>query len=93
MAAHGSKDDCHTKLSPFSNRMRRYMEDSVELTVREMVEREFGSNKIAIHLDWIKECLEKCDLISVFDLDSKTGVKEIDVIMLQALLKGIKKTF
>ncbi|XP_052244809.1 transient receptor potential cation channel subfamily M member-like 2 isoform X3 [Dreissena polymorpha] len=71
-------------------KMRRYMEDSVELTVREMVEREFGSNKIAIHLDWIKECLEKCDLISVFDLDSKTGVKEIDVIMLQALLKANK---
>ncbi|KAH3703778.1 hypothetical protein DPMN_078825 [Dreissena polymorpha] len=70
--------------------MRRYMAAYVELTVREMVENEFGSDNIAVHLERIKECLEKCDLMSVFDLDSETGMKEIDVVMLQALLKAYK---
>ena len=64
------------------------MEDSLSVQVKEMVEREFGSNKIVTHMNWIKDCLDKSDLVSVFELDNKTGSREIDVSMLQALLKG-----
>jgi hypothetical protein len=63
------------------------MDDSLLVEVKEMVEKEF-KNDVDTHVGRIKDCLEKCDLMSVFELDNKSGVKEIDVAMLQALLKG-----
>ncbi|XP_060577769.1 transient receptor potential cation channel subfamily M member-like 2 isoform X4 [Ruditapes philippinarum] len=68
---------------------RRFMDDSLLVEVKEMVEKEF-KNDVDTHVGRIKDCLEKCDLMSVFELDNKSGVKEIDVAMLQALLKANK---
>ncbi|XP_053372803.1 transient receptor potential cation channel subfamily M member-like 2 [Mercenaria mercenaria] len=68
---------------------RRFMDDSLLVEVGNMVEREFR-NDVDTHVQRIKDCLEKCDLMSVFELDNKSGVKEIDVAMLQALLKANK---
>lgn len=64
------------------------MEDALTVEVMEMIEKEFGSGDISVHMDRIKDCLDRCDYLSVFEMDSKVGVKEIDVAMLQALLKG-----
>lgn len=64
------------------------MDDSLLVEVQEMVEKEFKSD-VDTHVGRIKDCLDKCDFISVFELDNKSGVKDIDVVMLQALLKGM----
>ncbi|XP_052244279.1 transient receptor potential cation channel subfamily M member-like 2 [Dreissena polymorpha] len=66
----------------------RYMEDSIEQNVRGMVEQEFGPNNIPEKLDCIKKCLQKGDLMSVFELDINKGFNEIDVAMLQAVLRA-----
>lgn len=68
-------------------RLRRYMEDALTVEVKEMIEKEFGPNDITVHMNRIKDCLNRCDFLSVFEMDI-AGVKEIDVAMLQALLKG-----
>jgi len=64
------------------------MEDALIVEVNGMLQREFGNSDSSVHLSRIKECLDRCDYLSVFEMDSKSGVKEIDVAMLQALLKG-----
>lgn len=69
------------------------MEDDLTNEVTEMLKREFGGSDITTHMDRIRKCLDRCDYLSVFEMDSKSGVKEIDVAMLQALLKGFKKYF
>ena len=38
-------------------------------------------------LEWVKECLEHRDHMTIFRLDSKDSAKDIDVAILQALLK------
>ncbi|KAH3770389.1 hypothetical protein DPMN_171674 [Dreissena polymorpha] len=62
------------------------MDDCVERTVREKIKRVFKSDNIEEHMEIIKKCLEKADLITVFELDSKAHLAST---MLQALLKGI----
>ena len=64
------------------------MEQNVEVQVIKMLDDEFGTKDTPTHLSRIKDCLNKCDLVSVFEIDNKCGGKDIDVAMLQALLKG-----
>ena len=67
------------------------MDESLEVEVMDMVEKEFGSNEVHVHVGRIKDCLNKSDLISIFEHDNRTGgSKDIDVAMLKALLKGNK---
>ena len=66
------------------------MDESLEIEVIEMVEKEFGSNEVHVHVGRIKDCLNKSDLMSIYEHDSRTGgSKDIDVAMLKALLKGV----
>ncbi|WAR04383.1 TRPM2-like protein [Mya arenaria] len=70
----------HTTMFP-------YVEDKV----KEMIKREFGNDETTeTHLKRICECLNKSDLISVYEIEGKGGVKDIDVAILQALLKANK---
>ncbi|XP_052804145.1 transient receptor potential cation channel subfamily M member-like 2 isoform X2 [Mya arenaria] len=70
--------------------MRRYLEDSVEITVKEMIEHEFGNKDTMTHLGRIRDCLMNSDLMSVYEMEGKGGVKDIDVAILQALFKANK---
>ncbi|XP_052805159.1 transient receptor potential cation channel subfamily M member-like 2 isoform X2 [Mya arenaria] len=69
---------------------RQYLEDSVQIKVREMIEHEFGNKETMSHLKHICDCLEKSDFISVYDIEGKGGVKGIEATILQALLKANK---
>ncbi|WAR05106.1 TRPM2-like protein, partial [Mya arenaria] len=59
----------------------------VEFTVEEMIVREFGNEETSTHLKRIRDCLKESDLMSVYEIEGKGGVKDIDVAILQALLK------
>lgn len=58
--------------------------------IKEMIseDEKKSATDITTLVDRISECLQRYDYLSVFDMDNKLGVKEIDVVMLQALLKG-----
>ena len=66
----------------------RQMDESLEVEVKAMVEKEFGSKEVSIHLGRIKDCLNKSDLMSIYEYDNRAGSADIDVAMLKALLKG-----
>ncbi|KAL4228805.1 Transient receptor putative cation channel subfamily M member 2 [Mactra antiquata] len=67
----------------------RLMDDALLVEVQDMVVKEFTTD-VDLHISRIKDCLEKSDLMSVYEFDSRGGVKKIDVAMLQALLKANK---
>lgn len=67
----------------------RQMDENLEVEVKAMVEKEFGNKETHIHLGRIKDCLNKSDLMLIFEHDNRTGGStDIDVAMLKALLKG-----
>lgn len=57
--------------------------------VKRRIEADFGSQDIDRRLEWVKECLEKRDHMTVFRLDGSDSAKDIDLAILQALLKGM----
>ncbi|XP_052803076.1 transient receptor potential cation channel subfamily M member 2-like [Mya arenaria] len=67
-----------------------YFDESVEITVKEMIEQELGNTDTMKHLKIIKECLDKSDLMSVYEMEGKGWVKDIDVAVLQALFRANK---
>ena len=67
----------------------RQMDESLEVEVKAMVEKEFGNKEVSVHLGRIKDCLNKSDLMSIYEYDNRAGGStDIDVAMLKALLKG-----
>ena len=73
----------------YNFRTVRQMDESLEVEVKNMVEKEFGNKETSVHVGRIKDCLYKSDLMSIFEHDNRTGgSKDIDVAMLKALLKG-----
>lgn len=64
------------------------MEDEVWAQVADRIKAEFDERALEQRLTWVKECLEHRDHVTVFRLDSGDTVRDIDVAILQALLKG-----
>lgn len=67
------------------------MSENTELEVCQMLEdtfREKRDDQLAQYVDWIKQCLQFPDLLTVFTLDSNNSAKDIDLAILKALLKG-----
>ena len=52
-----------------------------------MLQQEFGERDLEIHLNRIKDCLQRRHLITVYELDDVGGM-DIDGAILHALLKG-----
>lgn len=57
-----------------------------------MIMKEFPNEKSEDQTNmvtYVTGCLEKRDYMSVFRMDSSDSAKEIDLVILQALLKGL----
>ena len=64
-------------------------DDGLWGTVRQKIIDEWHTDKdIDIRVTWVRECLEKRDHMTVFRLDGADSAKDIDLAILQALLKG-----
>ena len=48
----------------------------------------FGDRHLTDKVACVLDCCENIDLLSVFDLDSQSSPKEMDLVILKALLKG-----
>ena len=57
--------------------------------VQRRIEADFGTQDLDRRLEWVKECLEKRDHMTVFRIDGSDSAKDIDLAILQALLKGL----
>ena len=60
--------------------------------VKAMIKREFPNEKPESQdkmVTSVKECLAKRDHMTVFRMDSSDSAREIDLVILQALLKGV----
>ena len=60
--------------------------------VKGMIMKEFPNEKSEDQTNmvtYVTGCLEKRDYMSVFRMDSSDSAKEIDLVILQALLKGL----
>ncbi len=66
------------------------IDDDVWSEVRVMIEAAWGQRSVDQRLMWVKECFQARDHITVFNLEggSDDSAKDIDVAILQALLKG-----
>ncbi|XP_070536806.1 transient receptor potential cation channel subfamily M member-like 2 isoform X1 [Ptychodera flava] len=71
-------------------RKRAVINATFEAKLKTVVEKEFGDRNLDTMVGWVKECLRKKDLITVFELDAKGSAKDIDLAILQALLKANK---
>ena len=69
------------------------MENLVKVEVMEKLEKEFVNTDVHVLMRCIEDCLHNYDLMSVFELDNKACSNELDVAMLQALLKGLFTLF
>lgn len=70
------------------------MNSHVEEEMKKMLSEEFqesSEKRLDQWIDWVKRCLQFPDLLSVYQLDSDHSPKDIDLVMLQALLKGEQK--
>ncbi|KAL3836664.1 hypothetical protein ACJMK2_022086 [Sinanodonta woodiana] len=70
----------------------KHLSPNLEIEIRrQMVEIKFCPDlDIDINMQRIKDCLAKSELIHIFEWDSGTGARDIDVAMLKALLKANK---
>lgn len=57
--------------------------------VEKRIEADFGTLDLDRRVEWVKECLEKRNHMTVFRLDGSDSSKDIDLAILQALLKGL----
>jgi len=64
------------------------MKQNVENHVVEMLVDQFGQKDAPEHISWIKDCLNKCDLISVFEIDNYSVGEDFALAIIQALFKG-----
>ena len=53
-----------------------------------MIEKNWKNKELSRRVGWVKACVQNMDLITVFQLDSKDSVKDIDQAILLALLKA-----
>ncbi|XP_033100606.1 transient receptor potential cation channel subfamily M member-like 2 [Anneissia japonica] len=58
--------------------------------IKNIDEKELDEKDIEIHLNRIEKCVQKTNLFNVYDMDSSTGVKNIDEAFLHALLRANK---
>ena len=63
--------------------------NDVREDVRRMIVSEWGERDIDLRMNWLKECLQRRDHMTVFRLDSSDSSNDIDLAILQAMLKGI----
>ena len=63
-------------------------DDRLFKEVRRKIEKEFGQEKIDERLQWVEECLNKRDYMTVFRMDLSDSIQDIDISILQALRKG-----
>ncbi|XP_048236497.1 transient receptor potential cation channel subfamily M member-like 2 isoform X3 [Haliotis rufescens] len=68
--------------------MQPYMTYGVEADITEMISREFGEKELATRVGWVRTCLKNKDLINIYELDSRTSTKDVDMAILKALLKA-----
>ena len=64
------------------------MEDKVWEEVEKQIENEFGNKNKDKNIHMVRECLKKRDHMTVFRLDGTYSAKDIDMAILQALLKS-----
>ncbi|XP_033100603.1 transient receptor potential cation channel subfamily M member-like 2 [Anneissia japonica] len=73
---------------------KMFIGDNLRAKLAQLIKKEFGENvtetDLELHLNRIQECVEKTDLFNVYDMDSSTGLKDIDEAILHALLKANK---
>lgn len=61
----------------------------LESEIKDMVKQVFGENNITQHLEWVKNCVQKPHLLTVFELDARGNTsRDVDMAILKALLKG-----
>lgn len=63
-------------------------EDYVWDEVKKQIQKEFGDRNLENNLHMVRECLKRRDHITVFRLDGTYSAKDIDMAILQALLKS-----
>ena len=56
--------------------------------VRKLIIKEFGNNNVDKHLGWVKECIQHRGYMTVYRVEGSNSAKDIDIAILQALLKG-----
>ena len=61
----------------------------LQTEITKMIREEFGDRDLTRQVGWVRDCLQKRDLMTVFRLEGKNSAKDIDIAILQALLKGI----
>ncbi|XP_033100595.1 transient receptor potential cation channel subfamily M member-like 2 isoform X2 [Anneissia japonica] len=66
------------------------IDDNLRAKLAQLIKKEFGEKNVELHLNRIQECVEKTDLLNVYDMDSSTGLKDIDEAILHALMKANK---
>ncbi|XP_077993111.1 transient receptor potential cation channel subfamily M member-like 2 [Glandiceps talaboti] len=69
---------------------RAVINATFEAKLTSEMEKEFGTRNLDTMVGWVKDCLRRKDLITVFELDAKGSAKDIDLAILQALLKANK---
>ena len=57
--------------------------------VKSMIRHEWKDKDIDSRVTWVRECLDRRDHMTVFQLDHGNSAKDIDLAILQALLKGM----
>ena len=72
----------------FISRVVAIVDNEVWDGVRKMIMNEWGDRDIDRRVNWVKECLQKRDHMTVFRLDGTDSIRDIDLAILQALLKG-----
>ena len=63
-------------------------DDELWDTVREQIQAAWGERSLDQRVSWVQDCIHKRNYMSVFRLDAADSAKDIDVAILQALLKG-----
>ena len=69
-----------------------FFHSNVWENVLEMMKKEFPKAKPEAHKEFVelvKECVGERDHMTVFRMDSSDSAREIDLVILQALLKGL----
>ena len=69
-------------------RMVPIFDEDLWTEVRKMIFDEWGDRDLDSRVNWVKECFQYRHNMTIFRLDGGTDTKDIDVAILQALLKG-----
>ncbi|XP_077867329.1 transient receptor potential cation channel subfamily M member 2-like [Saccoglossus kowalevskii] len=72
------------------NQKRAIINNTFEAKLKQVIKEEFGSNNLDKMVGWVKDCLRRKDYITIFELDGKNSAQDIDLAILQALLKANK---